>query len=69
MLKPRHPGFCLAARLYLKTNTGAWGEGLFIFRKLGSTGNYFQGFGEQIHSLGGFGEPCKKVKKKYKISP
>ena len=21
MLKPRHPGFCLAARLYLETNT------------------------------------------------
>ena len=44
MLKPRHPGFCLAARLYLETNTGAWVEGLFIFRELGSTDNYFQGF-------------------------
>ena len=60
MLKLRHLGFCLAARLYLKTNTGAWGEGLFIFRKLGSTGNYFQGFGEQIHCLGVLGSPAKR---------
>ena len=30
MLKPRHPCFCLAVRLYLETNTGApgvWGAG------------------------------------------
>ena len=33
---------------------------LFIFRELGSTGNYFQGFGEQVHSLGDLGRPAKK---------
>ena len=60
MLKPRHLSFCLAARLYLETNTGAWGEWLFIFRELGSTGNYFQGSGEQTHSFGDFGSPAKK---------
>ena len=27
-------------------------EWLFIFRELGSTGNYFQAFGEQVHSFG-----------------
>ena len=31
---------------------GIWGEWLFIFRELGSTGHYFQGFGEQAHSFG-----------------
>ena len=31
---------------------GIWGEWLFIFRELGSTGNYFQGFAEQAHSFG-----------------
>ena len=31
---------------------GIWGEWLFIFRELGSTGNYFQRFGEQAHSFG-----------------
>ena len=30
---------------------------------MGTTGNYFQGFGEQAYSFGGFREPCKKVKK------
>ena len=30
---------------------GIWGEWLFSFRELGSTGN-FQGFGELAHSLG-----------------
>ena len=28
---------------------GIWGEWIFVFRELGSTGNYFQGFGEQAH--------------------
>ena len=41
---------------------GIWGEWLFIFREQGSTGNYFQGFGEQAHSFGGFREPCQKVR-------
>ena len=30
---------------------GIWGEWLFIFRELGSTGNYFQGFGEQAQVI------------------
>ena len=45
---------------------GIWGEWLFIFRELGSTGNYFQGFGEQVDSFGDLGSPAKKFKK---ISP
>ena len=39
---------------------GIWGEWLFIFRELGSTGNYFQGFGEQVHSFGDLRSPAKK---------
>ena len=39
---------------------GIWGEWPFIFRELGSTGNYFQGFGEQAHSFGDSGSPAKK---------
>ena len=39
---------------------GIWGEWLFIFRELGSTGNYFQRFGEQAHSFGDLGSPAKK---------
>ena len=31
---------------------GIMGEWLFIFRELGSSGNYFQGLWEQAHSLG-----------------
>ena len=41
MLKPRHPCFCLAARLYLEINTG-------VTRGLGELGRraiYFQGAG------------------------
>ena len=38
---------------------GIRGEWLFIFRELGSTGNYFQGFGEQAHSFGDLGSPAK----------
>ena len=37
-----------------------WGEWPFIFRDLRSTGNYFQGLGEQAHSLGDLGSPAKK---------
>ena len=37
-----------------------WGEWLFNFRELGSTGNYFQGFGEQAYSFGDLGSPAKK---------
>ena len=39
---------------------GISGEWLFIFRELGSTGNYFQGIGEQVHSFGDLGSPAKK---------
>ena len=39
---------------------GIWGEWLFIFRELGSTGDYFQGFGDQAHSFGDLGRPAKK---------
>ena len=45
---------------------GIWGEWLFIFRDLGSTGNYFRGSGEQAHSFGDLGSPAKKQKKKKK---
>ena len=31
---------------------GIWGEGLFIFRELGSTANYFRGAGELAHTFG-----------------
>ena len=39
---------------------GIWGEWLFIFRELGSTGNYFHAFWEQVHSFGDLGIPAKK---------
>ena len=48
---------------------GIWGEWLFIFRDLGSTGNYFRGAGEQAHSFGDLGSPAKKQKKKIKEKP
>ena len=47
---------------------GIWGEWLFIFRDLGSTGNYFRGAGEQAQSFGGLGSPAKKKKNKGKAS-
>ena len=39
---------------------GIWGEGLFIFRELGSTANYFRGAGEQAHTFGDLGSTAKK---------
>ena len=39
---------------------GIWGEGLFIFRELGSTANYFRGAGEQAHTFGDIGSSAKK---------
>ena len=39
---------------------GIWGGWLFIFRELGSTGNYFYGLREQAHSFGDLGSPAKK---------
>ena len=48
---------------------GIWGEWLFIFRDLGSTGNYFRGAGEQVLSFGDLGSPAKKQKKNIKEKP
>ena len=48
---------------------GILGEWLFIFRDLGSTGNYFRGAGEQAHSFGDLGSPAKKQKRKEKEKP
>ena len=45
---------------------GIWGEWLFIFRELGSTGNYFRGAREQAHNFGDIGSLAKKAKKKKK---
>ena len=38
---------------------GIWGEGLFIFRELGSTANYFRGAGEQAQTFGDLGSTAK----------
>ena len=40
---------------------GIWGEWLFIFRELGSTGSYFRDLGSKL-IFWGSREPCKKVK-------
>ena len=37
-----------------------WGEGLYIFRELGSTANYFNGAGEKAHTFGDLGRTAKK---------
>ena len=42
---------------------GIWGEGLFIFRELGSTANYFRGAWEQALTFGDLGSTAKKLKK------
>ena len=47
---------------------GIWGKWLFIFRELGSTGNYFRGSREQAHIFGDLGSPAKKAKNKGKAS-
>ena len=39
---------------------GIWGEWLFIFSELGSTGNYFRGSREQAYNFGDLGSPAKK---------
>ena len=39
---------------------GVWGERLFLFRELGSTGNYFRESGEQTHSFGDLVSTAKK---------
>ena len=43
----------------------SWGEGLFIFRELWSTGNYFMGAGEQGHNFGDLGSTAEKLRKKH----
>ena len=43
---------------------GIWGEGLFIFRKLGSTCYYFYGAGEQAHGFRDLGA-LQKVKNEF----
>ena len=47
---------------------GIWGEWLFIFRELGSTGNYFRGAREQAHNFGDMGSLAKKQIKYGKAS-
>ena len=39
---------------------GDLGRMTIYFRELGSTGNYFQGFGQQAHSFGDLGSPAQK---------
>ena len=41
---------------------GIWGEWLFIFRELGSTGHYFRGAREQAHNFRDSGSLAKKQK-------
>ena len=45
---------------------GIWGEWLFIFGEMGSTGNYFRGSREQAHIFGDLGSSVKKQKIKEK---
>ena len=47
---------------------GITGEWIFIFRELGSTGNYFRGAREQAHDFRDIGRRAKKQKKKEKAS-
>ena len=47
---------------------GIWGKLLFIYRELGSTGNYFRGAREQAHNFGDIGSLAKKQKKYEKVS-
>ena len=48
---------------------GIWGEWLFNFRELGSTGNYFRGAREQAHNFGDSGSLAKKPPKNKKKPP
>ena len=45
---------------------GILGEWPFIFRELGSTGNYLRGAREQAHNFGDLGSLAKKQKNKEK---
>ena len=44
---------------------GIRGEGLFIFRDFGSTGNYLRGVGEQAYNFGNLGSHAQKVKNRF----
>ena len=53
----------MSFRRHIMGPHGFWGSkenGFFLFRELGSTGNYFQGFWEQAHYFGDLGSPAKK---------
>ena len=60
--------YITAALLGPQRVLGIWGEWLFIFRELGSTGNYFRGAGEQVYCIGDLGSPAKKQNNKGKAS-
>ena len=70
VMNPSHPCFCLAARHYLEINMGpsrilgSWGEGLYIFRELGCSGNYFRDLRSKLIVLGILGA-LQKVKNKF----
>ena len=55
-------GGCPAFHLQLMgpRGLGIWGGWLFIFRELGSTGNYFRGAREQANNFGDIGSLAKK---------
>ena len=44
---------------------GIWGEKLFIFRELGSNGNYFQDVGSKLIVWGIYGAQQKSKKKSH----
>ena len=47
---------------------GIWGEWLFIFMELGSTGNYFRGAREQAHNFRDIWSLAKSKNKKIRKS-
>ena len=58
------PLSCKIANVGPPRRLGIWGEWLFIFRDLMSTGNYFRGAGVPAHRFGDLRSPAKKQKKK-----
>ena len=66
-LKEKLNGKIVVVRFFIGVprGFGDLGRMAFIFRELGSTGNYFQGFGEQAYSFGDFRSQAKRKK----ISP
>ena len=49
--------------IFLELTLGIWGEWLFIFRELGSTGYYLRGARKQANNFGDIGSLAKKQKK------